>query len=496
MTEQYIGAIDLGTSGVRCVIFDRSGVPVSSSYRELSLSYPQPGWVEQDPDEIFEAAVAVMREGLSKGSLSADEIVSFGLTNQRETTIVWERATGEPVYPAIVWQDRRTAEICACLRDEGVEEEVRTRTGLALDPYFSATKLAWILEHVPRARERAERGEILFGTPDTWLLWKLTGEHLSDASNASRTLLFNIQTLSWDDELTGMFSIPKQCLPQVRPSLSVFARIKEEIIGSAVPITGVLGDQQAALFGHAGFPKGSTKVTWGTGAFLLSNTGSSPAKSAHRLLTTVFYNSSDEEANYGLEGSVFVAGAAIQWLRDGLGIIDDAAQSEDLARSVASTDGVYFVPALTGLGAPYWDPHARGTIVGITRGTRSQHIVRAALEAIAYQTCDVVQTMEDDLGFCLETLHVDGGAARNAFLCQFQADILGIPVIRPEELEMTARGAAFAAGLTSGVWCGQDEVLALPRSETQFTPKMDNDERERLLSQWARAVERAKDWER
>lgn len=495
MAEQYIGAIDLGTSGVRCVIFDRSGVPLSSSYRELSLSYPQPGWVEQDPDEIFEVAVAVMREALSKGSLSADDIVSFGLTNQRETTIVWERATGEPVYPAIVWQDRRTAEICTCLRDEGVEDEVRTRTGLALDPYFSATKVAWILEHVPRARERAKRGEILFGTPDTWLLWKLTGEHMSDASNASRTLLFNIQTLSWDDELTGIFSIPKQCLPQVRPSLSVFARIKEEIIGRAVPITGVLGDQQAALFGHAGFAKGSTKVTWGTGAFLLSNTGSSPAKSAHRLLATVFY-SSDEESNYGLEGSVFVAGAAIQWLRDGLRIIDDAAQSDELACSVGSTNGVYFVPALTGLGAPYWDPRARGTIVGITRGTRREHIVRATLEAIAYQTHDIVRATEDDLGLPLEELHVDGGAARNAFLCQFQADILGIPVIRPEELEMTARGAAFAAGLTVGFWRRCDEILDLPHSETRFTPKMGNDERERLLSQWARAVERAKDWQR
>ncbi len=495
MTEQYIGAIDLGTSGVRCVIFDRSGVPLSSSYRELSLSYPQPGWVEQDPDEIFEATVAVMREALSKGSLSADEIVSFGLTNQRETTIVWERATGKPVYPAIVWQDRRTAEICACLRDEGVEEEVRTRTGLPLDPYFSATKLAWILEHVPRARERADRGEILFGTPDTWLLWKLTGEHLSDASNASRTLLFNIHSLLWDEELTKIFSIPKQCLPQVRPSLSVFARIKEEIMGRTVPITGVLGDQQAALFGHAGFAKGSTKVTWGTGAFLLANTGNQPVESGNRLLTTIFY-SSDNVINYGLEGSVFVAGAAIQWLRDGLGIIDDAAQSEELACSVGSTDGVYFVPALTGLGAPYWDPRARGTIVGITRGTRRGHIVRATLEAIAYQTHAVVRAMEEDVGSCLDTLHVDGGAARNDFLCQFQSDILGVPVIRPEELEMTARGAAFAAGLTSGVWCGQDEVLALPRSETRFMPKMGNGERERLLTQWTRAVGRARDWER
>jgi len=491
---RYIGAIDLGTTGVRCAIFDRSTNPVSAAYSELSLSYPQPGWVEQDPSQMFESTLIVVREAIAKAGVDAADIVAFGITNQRETAIVWDRETGEPIHPAIVWQDRRTAEICACLRDEGVEEEVRTRTGLALDPYFSATKLAWILEHVPRARERAEKGEILFGTPDTWLLWKLTGEHLSDVSNASRTLLFNIQTLSWDDKLTGIFSIPKQCLPQVRPSLSVFAPIKKEIIGRAVPITAVLGDQQAALFGHAGFTKGSTKVTWGTGAFLLSNTGNSPAKSAHRLLTTVFY-SSDKEINYGFEGSVFVAGAAIQWLRDGLRVIDDAAQSEELACSVGSTNGVYFVPALTGLGAPYWDPRARGTIVGITRGTHREHIVRAALEAIAYQTHDIMRAMEEDLGFPLEELHVDGGAARNDFLCQFQSDITGIPVFRPKYLEMTARGAAFAAGLTSGFWSDHNELEALSHKGDQFDPKMENSKRERLLTGWERAVLRARKWE-
>ena len=494
MTAEYIGAIDLGTTGVRCVIFDRFGVPLFSSYSELSLSYPQPGWVEQDPEEMFEATVAVVRGVLGQARLSADDVISFGLTNQRETTVVWNRATGKPLYPAIVWQDHRTVEICANLRKEGVEKEVRMRTGLPLDSYFSATKLAWILDNVPQARERAERGEILFGTPDTWLLWKLTGEHLTDTSNASRTLLLNIHSLSWDDELAKIFSIPRECLSQVRPSLSAFARIKEEVIGRAIPITTVLGDQQAALFGHGGFAEGSTKVTWGTGAFLMSNTGSQAVRSKHRLLTTIFY-SSDKVVNYGLEGTVFVAGAAIQWLRDGLGIIGDAAQSEELARSVASTDGVYFVPALTGLGAPYWDPRARGTIVGITRGTRSQHIVRAALEAIAYQTCDVVRTMEDDLGFRLETLHVDGGAARNDFLCQFQADILGIPVIRSEYLEMTARGAAFGAGLTNGFWRGYDEILDLPQSEKRFTPEMNSGKREHLLSKWRRAVERAKEWE-
>ena len=494
MVKKYIGAIDLGTTGVRCVIFDRFAQPVSAAYRELSLSYPHPGWVEQDPQEMFEATLGVIADALARASISPNDISSFGLTNQRETTIVWNRVTGELVYPAIVWQDRRTTATCERLREEGVEREVRRRTGLPLDPYFSATKLTWILNTAPEVRQRAEKGEILFGTPDTWLLWKLTGEHLTDMSNASRTSLFNIHSLSWDEELTDIFSIPQTCLPRVQPSLSVFAHIKPEIVEQAIPITGVLGDQQAALFGHAGFAQGSTKVTWGTGAFLLSNTGAQLVDSTHRLLTTVFHSTS-VEISYGLEGSVFSAGAAIQWLHDGLGIIEDASESDQMARSVSSTEGVYFVPALTGLGAPYWDPSARGTIVGITRGTRREHIVRAALEAIAYQTHDVVRAMEDDLGSRLDALHVDGGAARNAFLCQFQADILGIPVIRPEYLETTARGAAFAAGLSIGFWSGCNEILALPHCEQRFTPQMSGKEREHLLSRWKRAVGRAKDWE-
>ena len=329
---------------------------------------------------------------------------------------------------------------------------------------------------------------------DSWLLHRLAGVHVTDHTNASRTMLFDIHELRWDEELLSLFSVPGACLPEVRPSISIFGRTKREIFGTEVPIAGILGDQQAALFGQACLSPGEAKVTWGTGAFLLLNTGDRPVESRHGLLTTVAYTT-EGEVRYALEGSVFVAGAAIQWLRDGLGIIDDAAQSEELACSVGSTNGVYFVPALTGLGAPYWDPRARGTIVGITRGTRRGHIVRATLEAIAYQTHAVVRAMEEDVGSCLDTLHVDGGAARNDFLCQFQSDILGVPVIRPEELEMTARGAAFAAGLTSGVWCGKDEVLALPRSETRFMPKMGNDERERLLTQWTRAVGRARDWE-
>jgi len=494
VVSEYIGAIDLGTTGVRCVVLDRSAKPVSAAYREFSLSYPHPGWVEQDPEEMFEAAVGVIGDALTRARISPNDIASFGLTNQRETTIVWDRATGEPIYPAIVWQDRRTASACQRLREDGKEDEVRRRTGLPLDPYFSATKIAWIMENVLGARVGAEKGDLLFGTPDTWLVWKLTGKHLTDTSNASRTSLFNIHSLAWDEELTNIFSIPQKCLPQVCLSLSVFGRLKPEIIGRSIPITGVLGDQQAALFGHGGFAQGATKVTWGTGAFLLSNTGDQPVESSHRLLTSVFY-SKDSVVRYGLEGSIFIAGAAIQWLRDGLEIINDAAQTEELARNVASTDGVYFVPALTGLGAPYWDPHARGTIVGITRGTRREHIVRATLEAIAYQTHAVVRAMEDDLGSGLDALHVDGGAAKNAFLCQFQADILGIPVIRPEYLETTARGAAFAAGLTVGFWSGYDEILALPHSEQPFTPQMTIKERENLLAGWARAIERAKDWE-
>ncbi len=495
MAGKYIGAIDLGTTGVRCVIFDRSAKPVSKAYRELSLSYPQPGWVEQDPEELFRATLSAMRGAIFQKAIPPEDIVSFGITNQRETTIVWDRTTGEAVYPAIVWQDRRTAAECERLRQDGVENDVRARTGLPLDPYFSATKLSWILKHVPQARARAENGEILFGTPDTWLLWKLTGAHLTDTSNASRTLLFNIYKLTWDEDLAGIFSIPLKCLPQVQPSLSQYASIKPEFIGRSVPITGILGDQQAALFGHVGLSRGATKVTWGTGAFLLANTCDKPVESSHRLLSTVFY-SADDSVSYGLEGSVFVAGAAVQWLRDGLGIITDVAQSQELARSVESTGGVYFVPALTGLGAPYWDPHARGTIVGITRGTGRAQIVRAALEAIAYQTHALVRALEDDLGYRLDLLHVDGGAARNDFLCQFQSDILGTPIIRPAYLEMTARGAAFAAGLASGFWSTLDELADLSSSETRFEPGMKSAKRGLLVAGWQRAVERAKEWEK
>jgi glycerol kinase len=495
VTDKYVAAVDLGTSGVRCVIFDRLAVSVSSSYREIHLSYPQPGWVEQDPDEIFEATLQVIKDALLKGGISTKDLVSFGITNQRETAIVWNRKTGKPIYPAIVWQDRRTSPTCARLRESGLQETVRRKTGLMLDPYFSATKIAWILDTVSGARTQAQEGKLLCGTPDSWLIWRLTGRHLIDASNASRTLLFNLHELAWDEDLIKAFSVPRKCLPQILPSLSEFASTKPELLGGkSVPITAVLGDQQAALFGHCGFSKGSTKMTWGTGGFLLCNTGSSPFDSKHRLLSTLFFNG-DAQVKYGLEGSIFVAGAAVQWLRDGLGIISDAQQSSEIARSTDSTEGVYFVPALTGLGAPHWDPSARGTIVGITRGTRRQHIVRAALEAIAYQTYDIVEAIENDLSYPLDELHVDGGAARNNFLCQFQSDILGMPVIRAEGLEMTSRGAALASGLTAQFWNSFQELSSLSISNSQFLPQMKKPKREELLYSWKQALQRAKGWQ-
>jgi glycerol kinase len=496
MAGNYVAAVDLGTTGVRCVIFDHLAIPVASSYREISLSYPQPGWVEQDPDEIFKATHYVIKQAISQSGVSGKDLVCFGITNQRETTIVWDRKTGNPVYPAIVWQDRRTTSACEKLRRTGLEKQVFVKTGLTLDPYFSATKIAWILDMVPGARSRAEKGGLLFGTPDTWLVWQLTGKHLTDTSNASRTLLFNIHTLSWDKQLLKAFSIPSACLPQVLPSLSKFASTKKAFFdGLGLALTAVLGDQQAALFGHCGFARYSTKMTWGTGGFLLTNLGRNTIDSKHRLLTTVFFNSTDE-VNYGLEGSIFVAGAAMQWLKDGLRLIDNAQQSDAIAQHVESTEGVYFVPALTGLGCPHWDPTARGTIVGITRGTTRGHLIRAALEAIAYQTYDIVEAIESDLGHHLEQLHVDGGAARNDFLCQFQSDILDIPVIRAEGLEMTSRGAALAAGLTTDFWNDKDELANLFFPTRKFQPRMEKSKREQLLDYWGQAVQRSKGWQR
>ena len=487
---EYVGAIDLGTTGVRFVVFDRHGNPVGAAYHELTLRFPRPGWVEQNPLELLDRTIAVMREGLSQAGITASELVGIGITNQRETAIAWDANTGTPVHPAIVWQDRRTAARCA---EIGGEEWITVRTGLPLDPYFSATKLEWLFAHRPELRARAEAGEVLVGTPDSWLIWNLTGVHATDTTNASRTLLFDIRELAWSEDLCRFFSIPSACLPQVRPSVSTFGRLKPGIIGPEVPIAGVLGDQQAALFGQRGFDQGMGKVTWGTGAFLLANTGETPVRSTHGLITTIAYTTPDAVA-YALEGSAFVAGAAVQWLRDGLGLIATAAETESLARSVDSTGGVYLVPAFAGLGAPHWDPHARGTIVGLTRGTTRAHLVRAALEGIAYETCDLVRAMERDIGSQLAELRVDGGAARNNFLCQFQSDVLGIPVVRPAYLETTARGAAFAAGLARGYWEQFESLQGLTGEEERFSPRMDNATRGLLLAGWARAVDRAKGW--
>ena len=486
----YIGAIDLGTTGVRFVVFDQTGVPVGAAYRELSLSFPHPGWVEQNPEELLNQTIGVMREALAKNKIEPGKLAGIGITNQRETTIVWDKRTGKPAYPAIVWQDRRTAARCATIQGENWISE---RTGLRTDPYFSGTKLEWILKTHPELQALARSGELLFGTPDAWLIWNLTGVHATDPTNASRTLLFDIKKRRWDEGLCRFFSIPCECLPEVRPSISSFGRLKPEVIGESVPVAGVLGDQQAALFGQFGFDQGAAKVTWGTGAFLLLNIGDKPVISRHSLLTTIAY-ATESSVAYALEGSAFVAGAVIQWLRDELGLIANAGETDAIARTVSSTDGVYFVPAFAGLGAPYWDPTARGTIIGLTRGTTRAQLVRAALEGIAYETHDLVRAMEEDAGSQLTELRVDGGAARNDFLCQFQADILGIPVVRPKNLETTARGAAFAAGLGVGFWDGLDELKRLPRAKEQFVPQMDESTRTRLLSGWHRAVERAKEW--
>lgn len=493
MNGACIAVLDLGTTGVRCAVFDERARLVVSVYREIGLAFPSPGWVEQDPAEMVASTAAVFREALGHGSVPAGEIVVVGITNQRETVVAWDRGSGKAVYPAIVWQDRRTADRCSELRAAGEEDWVRARTGLPLDPYFSATKLAWLFGHVPGLREKAQRGDVLVGTVDSWLLWNLAGVHATDPTNASRTLLYDIHTGAWDAELLDLFGVPRSCLPEVRPSVSVFGSTRAGLLGAERVVAGVLGDQQAALFGHAAFEPGEAKVTWGTGAFLLMNTGGSIVQSQHGLLTTAACAVPGGSMRYALEGAVFVAGAAVQWLRDGLGVISDAAETEALAQGISSTDGVYFVPALTGLGAPHWDPDARGTIVGLTQGTGRAHLARASLEAIAYQTHDLVRAMEADAGLTLPELRVDGGAARNAFLCQFQADILGISVVRPEMVETTSLGAALAAGLSAGIWPDLAAVRALPRSLTRFSPR-ENPSRSQLLNGWRCAVDRARGW--
>ena len=489
----YIMALDQGTTSSRCMLFDRDGTIVSRAQAEFTQHYPQPGWVEHDPEEIFSSQYAVACQAMRNIGATGADILAIGITNQRETTIVWDRKTGECVCPAIVWQCRRTADVCQALREKGMSEFIRQRTGLVIDPYFSATKLAWILEHVPGVRARAERGELAFGTVDSYLIWRLSGgqAHVTDYTNAARTMLFNIHTLSWDDELLKLFDIPRSLLPEVRPSSGQLAVCEAELFGRPIPICAAAGDQHAALFGQACFAPGDVKNTYGTGAFMLMNTGKNPVESSSGLLTTIAWGDG-KSVDYALEGSVFIAGAVIQWLRDELGLLSSAAESEIWAQKAPDSAGVYVVPAFTGLGAPYWDSAARGAIVGLTRGARREHIIRASLESIAYQTQDVLKLMREEAKIEIPALRVDGGASANNFLLQFQADISDIPVLRPASVETTAQGAAFLAGLACGVYANREEIAALCREPRIFRPHMDGDMRETLLSGWKKAVERVR----
>ena len=493
----YILALDQGTTSSRAIVFDRAGQIVSVAQEEFPQIYPQPGWVEHDPEAIWSTQLGTARHALAKAGIGAGQLAAIGITNQRETTVVWDRETGAPLHNAIVWQCRRTAADCDRLRANGWTGPIRHKTGLVVDAYFSGTKLAWLLKHVPGLRAKAERGEALFGTIDSFLIWRLSGGrlHVTDVSNASRTMLFNIHTLDWDDDLLAELRIPRAMLPQVRPSSEVYGQADDRLLGAAVPIGGAAGDQQAALFGQACFTPGQAKNTYGTGCFLLLNTGTQAVASQGGLLTTIAWQLGGHlPVIYALEGSVFIAGAAIQWLRDGLGIIGAAAETELLARQVADTGGVYFVPAFVGLGAPYWDAYARGTIVGLTRGTDRRHLARAALEAICYQSRDLLEAMTADAGVRLSALRADGGAAANNLLMQLQADLVGVPVQRPAVTETTALGAAYLAGLAVGYWSGLDEIAAQWRADAEFSPSLPAGQRDALYAGWRRAVERAKGW--
>ncbi len=490
---KYILALDQGTTSSRAMLFDHAGNVCAASQQEFKQHYPQPGWVEHDAQEIWQSQRAVSEKVLESAKACAEDVFAIGITNQRETVVIWDRATGKPIHHAIVWQCRRTAAMCDRIRAEGFDKTLREKTGLVTDAYFSGTKIAWLLENVPGARERAERGELACGTIDAWLIWNLTRgrSHVTDVSNASRTLLFNLQSLGWDDEILRYFRIPRSLLPEVKSSSEVMG--ETELFGGCIPIASSIGDQQASLFGHQCFERGTVKNTYGTGCFLLMNTGADIPHSDAGLLATVGWRRNDQ-TTYALEGSVFIAGAAIQWLRDELQIIRDAAETEALARAVKDAGGVYFVPAFVGLGAPHWDAYARGTIVGITRGTNRNHIVRAALESIAYQTRAVVDAMAHDSGIRPEVLRVDGGAARNDFLCQFQADILGIPVERPATTESTALGAAYLAGLATGFWKDEEELATHRKVSKRFEPIMPASRRDELYAGFERAIERAKGW--
>ncbi|MDU0441833.1 glycerol kinase GlpK [Staphylococcus haemolyticus] len=489
--EKYIMSIDQGTTSSRAILFDKEGDIKGVAQREFKQYFPKSGWVEHDANEIWTSVLAVMTEVLNENEINADQIEGIGITNQRETTVIWDKNTGRPIYHAIVWQSRQTQSICHELKEQGHEETFRNKTGLLLDPYFAGTKVKWILDNVDGAREKAENGDLLFGTIDTWLVWKLSGgeAHITDYSNASRTLMYNIYDLQWDDELLDLLNVPKQLLPEVKESSEIYAHTKDyHFFGQEVPISGIAGDQQAALFGQACFERGDVKNTYGTGGFMLMNTGEEPVKSESGLLTTIAYGL-DGKVNYALEGSIFVSGSAIQWLRDGLRIINSAPQSENYATRVDSTDNVYFVPAFVGLGTPYWDSEARGAIFGLSRGTEKEHFIRATLESLCYQTRDVMEAMSKDSKIEVNNLRVDGGAVKNNFIMQFQADIVNTAVERPEIQETTALGAAYLAGLAVGFWDSKDEIANRWQLETEFTPQMSEENRTKLYKGWKKAVE-------
>ena len=489
--KQYILALDQGTSSSRAIVFDETGATCAVAQKEFRQIFPRSGWVEHDPHEIWSSQASVIAEAITTLDINGLNIAGIGITNQRETTIVWDSDTEEPIYNAIVWQDRRTSDYCDKLKSEGVTEMIRRKTGLIIDAYFSATKIKWILDNVPGARERANKGKLLFGTVDTWLIWRLTrGEvHVTDVSNASRTMLFNINTLQWDDELLKMFDIPRSMMPEVRSSSEIYGHTKTTIFAHKVPIAGIAGDQQAALFGQMCIEPGMVKNTYGTGCFLLMNSGDTPIISQNNLITTVAWKIGDK-VNYALEGSIFVGGSVVQWLRDGLGVIKSSSEVEELAARVPDTNGVYFVPALTGLGAPWWDQYARGTIVGISRGTTTAHIARAALEGIAFQTMDITAAMSRDAGLPLRELKVDGGASRNNLLMQFQADILGTRVIRPRVVETTALGAAYLAGLAVGYWSSVEQIRKQWHVDRIFEPTWDETAIAKARDGWEDAVKR------
>ncbi|HAZ4046190.1 TPA: glycerol kinase GlpK [Listeria monocytogenes] len=493
MEKKYILALDQGTTSSRAMIIDEEGEVIGVAQEEFDQIFPKPGWVEHNANEIWASILAVIAGVLLKTNISSKEIAGIGITNQRETTVIWDKESGNPIYNAIVWQSRQTEDICKQLRKDGYEDTIRSKTGLLIDPYFAGTKARWILDHVDGAQERAEKGELLFGTIDTWLVWKLTGgrAHITDYSNASRTLLYNIYDLEWDDELLKMLNIPKAMLPEVRPSSEVYAdTVPYHFFGEEVPVAGIAGDQQAALFGQGCFEKGMAKNTYGTGCFLLMNTGEKAVRSENGLLTTLAWGI-DGKVEYALEGSIFVAGSAIQWLRDGLRMVRQSSDSENYASRIESSDGVYVVPAFVGLGAPYWDSDVRGAVFGLTRGTEKEQFIRATLESLAYQTRDVLYAMEQDSGISLKTLRVDGGASANNFLMQFQSDILGVPVERPENKETTVLGAAFLAGLAVGVWKDKNEIKKHWKLDKRFEVEMKDEQREDLYEGWHKTVKAA-----